>query len=171
MVRRFTNLNQIQRYIEDNVSILKSKELEKLLAKEMSKAVHEVVYKQYTPKVYERREDSGGLSDTRNMHITSVKIVNGKVQLLFENLTMGQNNFIPIYEYNVDSLNGEFITDTIVDGIRDNWYHPDSTDDMGRVVSERRDFIDATIKNIKNNPKPLIDAIKECYKRLGFKIK
>jgi len=164
---QFKDLNQLQRYLErgDIINtIFRDKNIEKVLAKEMSKSVRDVVYARYTPKQYNRRGDDGGLSDMRNMHITKVEIVNGKVRILFENLTMGQTHFSPIYEHDYDSMRGQFITDTIEDGISENWYRQG-------VWSNARPYVQKTIERIQANPTPLINAIKSAYRKIGFEVK
>lgn len=169
---QFKDLAHLQRYLEKNASkILNDKGIEKVLAQAMSEEVKKVVYENYTPRAYIRREDDGGLSDTRNMHITKVEVKNGKVSILFENLTQGQTRFIPIYEQPLDSLYGHFIADTINDGLRNNWYDPDATDKYGRVVSTPRPFVQETIARIVANPQPLINAIRNAYKKAGFNVK
>lgn len=162
---QFIDLNHLQRYLEKNANqIFKDKGIEKVLAKEMSKAVQDVVYRRYIPVEYLRRGNDGGLSDVRNMKITKVEVDNGKVRVLFENLTLGQGHFSPVYEHDYDSLRGQFITDTIEDGLSENWYR------QGKW-SEARPFIQKTISNIEANPRPLIEAIKTSYRKLGFEIK
>lgn len=162
---QFIDLNHLQRYLEKNANqIFKDKGIEKVLAKEMSKAVQDVVYRRYIPVEYIRRGNDGGLSDVRNMKITKVEVDNGKVRVLFENLTLGQGHFSPVYEHDYDSLRGQFITDTIVDGIDENWYR------TGKW-SESRDFVKKTIEALRANPSHLIEAIKSAYKKAGFEIK
>lgn len=161
------DLNHLQRYLtRGNIvnTVFKDKGIEKVLAKEMSKAVQDIVYRHYVPVEYLRRGNDGGLSDVRNMKITKVEVDNGKVRVLFENLTLGQGHFSPIYEHDYDSLRGQFITDTIVDGISDNWYR------SGKW-SESRDFVKKTIESILDNPSYLTDAIKSAYRKAGFTVK
>lgn len=167
MVQQFKDLDQLQRHLQrgDIINaVFKDKNIEKVLAKEMSKAVRGVVYARYAPKEYIRRGDDGGLSDMRNMHITKVEVVGGKVKVLFENLTLGQAHFSPIYEHDYDSMRGQFITDTIEDGINENWYRQG-------VWSESRPFVQETIKRIQADPTPLITAIKNAYRKIGFEVK
>lgn len=161
------DLNQLKRYLErgDIINaVFKDKDIEKVLAKEMSKAVQDIVYRHYVPVEYLRRGNDGGLSDIRNMKITKVEVDNGKVRVLFENLTLGQGHFSPIYEHDYDSLRGDFITDTIEDGLSENWYR------TGKW-SEARPFVQETLNRIKANPLPLIKAIKSAYRKLGFEVR
>lgn len=166
--KQFKNLNDLKRFVgEQSTNILNDKKLESILAKEMQKAVHMVVYRHYTPKFYERRKDNGGLSDTRNMKIVDVSVKGGNVVLLFENLTKGQTHFTPIYEHSLDSMHGEFITDLIEEGSGSGtgeWYREGAW-------SEARPFVQQTIENINRNPDKLVDAIKKAYRRVGFTIR
>lgn len=161
------DLNQLKRYLErgDIINaVFKDKDIEKVLAKEMSRAVQDIVYRHYVPVEYLRRGNDGGLSDVRNMKITKVEVDNGKVRVLFENLTLGQGHFSPVYEHDYDSLRGDFITDTIEDGLSENWYR------QGKW-SEARPFIQTTIERVQANPLPLIRAIKSAYRKLGFEVR
>lgn len=164
---QFKDLDQLQRYLERNSNqVFNDKNIEKVLASTMSQAVYDVVYRRYVPVEYKRRRNDGGLSDVRNMKITKVDVKNGKVVVLFENLTLGQGHYSPIYEQNQDSLHGQFITDVINDGETDgnSWYR------HGKW-SEARPFIQETIARIEANPTYLINAIKNAYKKLGFEVR
>lgn len=164
---QFKDLDQIQRYFERNSNqVFKDKNIEKVLASTMSQAVYDVVYRKYVPVEYKRRRNDGGLSDVRNMKITKVEVTNGKVIVLFENLTLGQGHYSPIYEQSQDSLHGQFITDVINDGETNgnSWYR------HGKW-SEARPFIQETIARIEANPTYLINAIKNAYKKLGFEVR
>lgn len=164
---QFKDLNHLQRYLGrgDIINtVFKDKGIEKILASTMSQAVYDVVYGKYVPVEYKRRRNDGGLSDVRNMKITKVEVNNGKVRVLFENLTLGQGHFSPIYEHDYDSLRGQFLTDTIEDGLDENWYR------TGKW-SEARPFVQETIKRIQANPTYLVNAIKNAYKKLGFEVR
>lgn len=162
---KFYNLKHLQQYLERNANqVFSDKKIESILAKTMTQAVYDVVYSKYMPIEYKRRRNDGGLSDVRNMKITKVEVKNGKVTVLFENLTKGQTHYTPIYTYNVDSKNNEFITDTINDGISEDWYQ------QGRW-SQARPFVQETIARIEANPSYLIEAIKSSYRKLGFEVR
>ena len=151
---QFRNLKELERYIINNIpeKIMQSRDVENLLKKEMHQAVYDVVYAVYEPE-YERRADNGGLSDMRTMEITDA-IVNGKTfTMIFQNLAQGN-----------DTLSGELLTPTIINGIKDNW-------ETQGVWSEPRDFVYETINNIITNPKPLINAVKKAFVKCGFIVK
>lgn len=151
---KFKNLTELQEWLNKNVHQVmnRSAELERLLAEEMSQAVWDIVYSEHYPKVYERRGDIEGLSDVRNMQITSVETEGRRVKLTFENLTQGNDN-----------MANEFITDMIVEGIKDKWNNPDG------VWSEPRDFVRETARRLKENPEELAEVIKNGLAKKGIK--
>ena len=153
---KFKDLKSLETYLQKNIQQVmnKSAELERALAETMSSAVFDVVYKSHEPEQYVRRGDEGGLSDTRNMEIVSVEVVNGGVQLVFENLTEG-----------VDNLKGKFITDTIVEGIKENWNY------AGSPYSDPRDFVAETAKRLRDNPTELAQALRNGLISKGFIVK
>ena len=169
---KFKDLASLEAYLQKNIHHVmnRSAELERVLASTMSNAVYDVVYKAYTPEVYQRRGDEdgsgvgGGLADERNMYITSVEVVDGSVRLVFENLTQGNEDFIPIYGQPQDSLHGKFITDTIVEGIAANWYETGEW-------SNPRDFVGETAKRLRDSPAELVQAIKNGLIAKGFSVK
>lgn len=177
----FKSLEQLENYLktkEIRNKVFKDGRIREALAEEMSKAVQKVVYDAYKPKKYIRRKENGGLIDEANMHITYVELegdfLSEQIVVYFENLTTAQRTNLPIYGYAEDSLEGLFITDAIVEGYdaadeRLDWYNPDEKDESGNRVGDPRDFISETIKNIKANPKPLIDAIKQSFRKIGFR--
>lgn len=79
-------LQKIQRAMVDTVA-LEVKQLE-------SENIKEVVYNSYAPKVYDRREDNGGLSDIGNM---KHQVISGgnHVVLSVDNTTMSNPNYNP----------------------------------------------------------------------------
>lgn len=154
---KFKDLDSLLAYLQTNTAqaLAKSAEVERIMSEVMSQAVVDVVYGSYTPTQYERRMDDGGLSDPRNMGITDYGIDgNGNVFIRFENLTEGE-----------DSLQGKYITDTIVEGRKEDWNNPNGE------WSEPRDFIAETAKRLRDNPTELINAFKSGLKSKGFSIR
>lgn len=165
---QFKDLNSLQKFLERNSPfIMRNGEIKNALAKIMQKAVHDVVYAHYAPTAYMRLGDKGGLSDPRNMHITKVEVNNGLVRILFENLRASQTHYDIFYEgeFKEEKLHGNFIVDTIEDGIDANWYDPDGP------WSDARPFVKETIKRIHADPSHLINAIKSAYRKAGFIVK
>ena len=152
---KFKNLSQLQAHLEKNVHkiLSKSASVERILAEAMSQGVIDVVYEHYSPSVYERRGDEGGLSDVRNMEISSVTVEDGKVKLIMENLTKGN-----------DSMSGEYISDMIIEGDESAWSNP-----VG-AWSVKRDYITYTVDQLKNNPSELIEELKSLLKNKGYRV-
>ena len=164
---KFTNLKQLTDYIKDpqtNYIVFSNENIRRRVATVMSRAVQEVVYNAYLPVEYKRRGKDGGLGDERNVQITDVKVIGNRVVVSINNVTKGQNRFIPIYGRQRDSLDGQYISDTINEGIESNWY---ATGEW----SKARPFIQRTIENIRANPQPLVNAIKTAYRQAGFKVR
>lgn len=155
----FTNLADLQRYLQKNIVEIASRsaDIERVVAEEISQAVVDVVYAAYTPEQYDRRMDDGGLSDTRNIFITDFGIKDGKVFVTFENLTEGEDN-----------LQGQFTGDLIEfgDGYGNKyWNNPDGT------WSDPRPFMEEAAKRLNDNPQELVDAMKKGLAERGFKFK
>lgn len=152
---QFNNLKEIENYIKSHIpeNILQSRDVENILKKEMRQAVYDVVYSAYEPEVYERRGESGGLADMRTMEITDA-IMNGDTfTIIFQNLAEGN-----------DTLDGQYLTDTIEEGIASNW-------EREGIWSLPRPFVYETAEAIRANPKPLINAVKKAIIKAGFKVK
>jgi hypothetical protein len=154
-VATFKNLREIQKHLESNAMevIARSAQLERELANTMAQSAWEHVYDSYDPEHYDRREDEGGLVDTRNYAITDFGVKNGKAFLVFENLTQGNDNLSTIY-----------LTDTIEEGIEANW-------NQSGEWSKPRRFVEETAKRLKENPNGMIDAIRKGLLSKGFKVK
>ena len=152
---QFRNLKELEKYIKSHVpeNIMQSKDVERLLKKQMYRAVYEVVYREYNPEYYERRGRHGGLADMRTMEITDAIINGNTFTMIFQNLAKGN-----------DTLSGEYLTDTIEEGLEQNW-------ETKGVWSEPRPFVYETAQAIKANPKPLINAVKKAFVKAGFKVK
>jgi hypothetical protein len=165
--KSFKNLDELELYLQKNIMQILSKDasIERILAENMAAMVFKYVYDAYDPIEYERREDDGGLADTRNMFITNWGVRDGSVFLTFENLTQGQTNQSPIYGHSQDSLEGKYIGDTIEFGIKDNWY--DSTGEWAKP----RPFAEETVNAINANPTELLNALKTALIKKGFLVK
>ena len=162
MVKKsFRNLKELEKYLKDTIpnQIVKDGKVESLLKTSMRQAVQEVVYDVYTPKgsptrpPYQRRGANGGLLDERTMQITDVLMDGKNFKMIFENLTQGN-----------DTLSGDFLVDTIEQGLEENWQKTG-------VWSKPRPFVATTMERIKSNPAPLIEAIKSSFIKQGFKVK
>lgn len=153
---KFKNFDTMEAYLKKDIYniLFKSMDIERVLAETMAQSVSEIVYDAYEPTKYNRRFDNGGLADTRNMQITSVYLEGDAIKLTFENLTEGN-----------DSMKGELITPTIVEGIEENWANPDGK------WSWERDFISDTVNRLRGNPTDLLNAFRTALIKRGFQVK
>lgn len=156
MSKFFANLSELESYLQNNLPklIIEDKGIENILKRTMQEAVKDVVYEHYYPTQYKRRGDNGGLSDVRLMQFTDAFLNGTTFTMIFENLAKGR-----------DSLNGEYISETIENGIEDNWYNPNG------AWSDSRPFVKETAKNITIEPKYLIEAVKKAFVRAGFEVR
>jgi len=152
----FNNLDEIEAYLQKNVMEILSRDasIERILSETMSQAVIDVVYGSYAPTQYERRADESGLSDVRNMVISDWGVRDGKVFLIFENLTEG-----------VDSMEGKFIGDMIEYGIKELWNNP------AGEWSEPRPFSEETVNRLNADPSELLSALRTALEARGFTVK
>lgn len=153
---KFKSLGAMQTWLEKNVHqvVNHSAELERVLADAMVDSVWKYVYDAYEPESYNRREDEGGLADSRNYAITSVTLDSGgRIKLIFENLTLGN-----------DSLSHTFLTDTIEEGIEANWNRTGEW-------SEARPFVAETAKQLRENPEGILRAMRNGLIAKGMKIR
>jgi hypothetical protein len=156
--KSFNNLDELELYLQKNIHEILNKDvsIERILAETMSQAVVDVVYAAYDPISYERRGDESGLSDIRNMVISSVSLVGNQISLIFENLTEG-----------ADSLKGEFIGDLIEYGEGYNgkhWNNPNSP------YADARPFAEETANRLRENPTELLNALKVSLQARGFTV-
>ena len=91
---------EIQTILHDNIQTFKET---------ISEEVHKSVYPVYSPKDYDRREDSGGLSDINNYDVTE-----GDLSLTLSNNTVSSPNYWK-YTYSVP------ITEIVENGSGDGW--------------------------------------------------
>lgn len=152
---QFNNLFALQKYIEANIpnTIMKNGNVERVLRGTMQQAVYDVVYSSYVPHEYQRRRQDGGLGDPRLMKITQAIVNNGKFHIIFENLAQGN-----------DTLKGQYLTDTIEEGIEEFWQKQGEW-------SKPRPFVQETINRIKADPSHLINAVKKAFIQAGFQVK
>lgn len=154
---KFKDLNSLIAHVQKNTAevLARSAEVERVVTEVLVQAVIDVVYAAYEPTQYDRRMDSDGLSDPKNVGITDWGINgNGDVFVTFENLTEGS-----------DSMAGKYITDTIVEGRKDDWNNSNG------VWSEPRDFIGEAARRLQANPSELIQAFKSGLLAKGFNVK
>lgn len=159
MKKQFKSLKELTSHLKNNLPelILQSDEFKNVLQTTMRKAVEEVVYDAYLPSTYVRRYErgvDGGLNDVNVMQITDAFMRGDNFTVIFENLAKGD-----------DSLRDEFLTDYIEEGIEDGWGNPNGE------WSKPRPFVKETFENIKNNPRPIVNALKDAFRKAGYKVR
>lgn len=154
--KQFKSIKEMQSFIEKVIPtrILTDRKVENVLRSNLSKSIINTVYKEYQPKVYERRGKVGGLADESLMQIVDAFVDGGKFKVIFQSIAQGN-----------DTLSGQLLSETIIDGIKDNWNNPNGE------WSEPRDFIEDMYSEITANPKPLIKAVKQAFIDTGFKVR
>ena len=153
--KSFRNLKELEKYLKDTIpnQIMSDGKVENVLRNSMRQSIQEVVYDVYLPEQYKRRGANGGLLDMNTMQITDVLMDGKNFKMVFENLAQGN-----------DTLSDQYLTDTIEEGLEHNWQKKG-------VWSNPRPFVATTMERIKQNPKPLIEAIKSAFIKAGFKVK
>lgn len=159
---QFNNIEDLQKYLQKQLSNIdfNSTNLKDITADTMYDVIMDNVYDAFNPSEYERRGDKGGFSDTNNMVFTDVQASDGKIRLKFENITTGN-----------DSMYGEEISDTIENGIKNNWDNPEVEDEYGRINSDPRPYVDDTIDELRYRENELTGALKKDLRNLGFDVK
>lgn len=155
---KFKSIDALYEYAQNNIAdLLLDSHFEDELSSMMTKAVEDYVYAAYSPTSYNRRDINGGLADPENSMITGINVDNGKIHIIFENLTQGNDN-----------LSGEYIGDLIEfgEGYKDkHWDNPNGQ------WAKPRPFVENMISDIQDNPTYLINALKKDLLGRGFKVK
>jgi len=161
MGKSFKNTAALFKYIQKQIN----ETLEDDVAKEVKQvehdAVEKVVYDSYTPNVYDRRRDDGGLSDINNMK--NNKVAEGV--LIISNETKAHptktNASGKVYK---SKNKGKKLTPIIVEGGADNYDFP-----RNRAYIESRDFIQETKDMLEQDGKHWT-ALKIGLLKRGIKI-
>lgn len=132
-----------------------AKEVFEAVKDEESSAIYETVYKVYTPKMYQRRFDRGGMADPEN--IKGV-VKDGKLHVV--NVTQ-PNDVKPSYSINKN------LPELIEYGDGYKGYHYDFG---GGVYTIPRPFTKKTIEHLQEN-KTHVDALRSGLKRRGVRFK
>lgn len=154
---QFTTYEALEKHLISTFAdaMSRSKDIDDVLASAMSQAVYDVVYNHFEPELYVRRKDMGGLSDPLQMGITQFGIYDdGRAFIVFENLAEGDDN-----------LQGETLTDTIVEGIESNWSKKDGP------WTDPRDFVRETAVRLRENPKDLLNAFRKALIEYGLNVR
>lgn len=149
------NLKDLESYLLKQVkrSLIVNDDVRHAVGKKVSEKVDSEVYDKYSPTSYKRRGHNDGLADERNVEMTGVSSSNNKIQLVYENLTEGN-----------DSMKGQFISDGINDGDEDMWNNPNGD------WSKPRPFIGKAINELQNGNE-LRSALKSSLQKSGLEVK
>ena len=153
-------LIQISKKIQSEINnALKSKVLEVVKEEEVN-AIDDIVYGAYSPKIYERRDGSGGLSDPSNI---KYNVSNGELHVW--NATMPNPGGVRDSKWVTTSK----YLDQLIEyghGRRGKYDFPRN----GRAYMEPRPFTQETIDRLEKNKKH-ITALKESLESQGLNIK
>lgn len=78
----------MDKFLSDLIEVVK-KDCEDYFIKKMQHSVQEAVYDEYSPTVYSRREERGGLKDPQNYNMQVFFDRDGRVCIYMKNLTRG----------------------------------------------------------------------------------
>lgn len=158
----FTSLESLFDYIQDSVNEVLESDVTELVEDTMIDSIQTKVYNVYTPTVYNRRGEDGGLLDKRN--ISTVVSSNG--QLTSTNVTIA-NSVIYRGSYGkaYSSKNiGGLLTPIIVSGIGYDFQN------SAKAYSQPRNFITETKIQLSNGNK-IKRTISTGLKKNGIKVK
>ena len=88
----FSDLSKLEEYLLNKIEKVMINEVADVIKKEESKQIKRY-YQQFRPKMYERREDNGGLSDIRNMRVKPPRRYKHSVSVTITNETKGNREF------------------------------------------------------------------------------
>lgn len=152
----FNNVDSLKKYLLQNISKVLQNEVADAVKKEESNQVKKY-YNEFTPDIYIRRKDSGGLSDIRNM-VTRVRpLVNG-VNLIIQNITPGNSKY-------GNHPNDQYIADIIYSG-KGYQYHGRWSEYYERPRPINEDTVSELIRTRRH-----LSALVEGLQRLGIQCK
>ena len=153
-------LEQAQKRILEAIQeALWSKSIQEAIIKLHHQAIEETVYNEYTPTLYERRYDDGGLLDENNLDFV-VDIKPLERDLVMYNSTTGTGM----------ATTSEKLTEIIESGIGYDWVKSDiyRYEDIGFPLE--RPFIQRTRELIEDNRELFEDILKKELIKNGLKI-
>jgi len=152
---KYNSLNDIQKNLAYDIlnKATQSDTLRQIIAQKESKNVEKHVYQAYKAKEYDNRGLSGGLADPDNVELVSAGSNGVGVKLVYENTTEG-----------VDTLRGEELADTIIEGKAENFANPNGD------WAESRDFITPTIEELKQG-NDLRNGLIDLLRQSGYQVK
>lgn len=161
MSKEFKDLNSLFKYIEKNVVEIMKSEVSEAVKDEQQRQINEIVYKAYSPFVYERRnwyEGDGGLAD-REVMVAEVGKTKDGIVLSVINLAKGQDQehlyIAPLVEYGHDNGHGEY-------------QYPYNRDNTEWKFLQARPFTKETIDALKRSGLH-VEVLKQELNRRGIK--
>lgn len=108
----YKTLEEAFKYLQNRIRDTLKDDVAKYVKEIESSTIQNVVYNEYEPYIYQRREDNGGLSDVNNMKSRVAKTPNGFV-LTVKNTTslsgmVNAKNLAELVEYGDDNGYGEY---------------------------------------------------------------
>jgi len=152
---KYSSLNDIQKNLTADIlsKATQSDILRQIVAQTESKNVDKYVYQAYKAQEYDNRGLSGGLADPDNVELVSAGSNGVSVKLIYENTTEG-----------VDTLQGEDLADTIIEGKAENFANPNGK------WANKRDFITPTIEELKQG-NDLRSGLIDLLRQSGYQVK
>ena len=126
----FSNIKDLRKYLEQNITSVLENEMSDTVKGSMAEAVDRTVYSTYRPKMYQRRQDRGGLSDKDNMTAT----VDGNILEVENNTPLNNDHGI--------NRSGKTLTEIVTSG--ENYM-------FSGAFEVPRDFIEETRRDLKEN--------------------
>ena len=144
-LREFNNLKELQSFLKSKINKSLIENVSPVVIETMNDSVDSIVYSEYSPVMYERRMDKGGLSD--------ISIMDGE---LISDGVLSVSNGQP------DNL-----VETVITG--DGYiFHP--WNGKRGAYEKPRDFISNTVETLKKT-KRHVNALREGLKKQGINVK
>lgn len=152
MSKQFKNLSELANYINKltKESLQNDSKIKDVVVDEMVKSIEENVYSEYTPRLYERQKEHGGLTDPQNFTTESTQ------------------DGVAIYSTRkgTDKNGTDVYVSEIIEG-----YAPYSIEDKwGYGYEAKREFVEPAREQLRNNGK-LEDALRDSLKRKGVDVR
>lgn len=144
-LREFNNLKELQSFLKSKINKSLIENVSPVVKETMHDSVDSIVYLEYSPVVYERRMDKGGLSD--------ISIMDDE---LISDGVLSVSNGQP------DSL-----VETVITG-EGYTYHP--WNGTRGAYEKPRDFISNTVETLKKT-KRHVNALRDGLKKQGINVK
>lgn len=157
LARQFKDINSLLDALQAEINKALRDEVAKITVQTMNEAVKEDVYSSYDPTLYIRREEDGGLSDTRNMTVELI----GNDTISITNDTRGNDDYS-----NTEGWDSGAIDGIIVTGHGYNW----SKSKIYKLQPFPRDFYAGTVARLRKG-NLLVNTLKAGLRKRGLDVK